>query len=49
MYLLFRDENDNTCDTFMITMAKVVSDCVTHTARNIEDVKEEEEKSVSSL
>ena len=49
MYLLFRDENDNTCNRFMITMAKVVSDCVTHTARNIEDVKEEEEKSVSSL
>ena len=40
---------DNTGDAFMITMAKVVSDCVTHTARNIEDVKEEEEKSVSSL
>jgi hypothetical protein len=27
MYLLFRDENDNTCNTFMIIMVKVVSDC----------------------
>jgi len=32
----------------MIIMAIVVSDCVTHTARNIEDVKVKE-KSVSSL